>query len=208
MSNLGSDEGDSKERTDRFPHTGPLRRAPAGAFLVIVRGPLGAGKSALSRRLAEELGGVVISIDQILMDRDLGRWGSVYITLDSFLTANRYAAEAVDRVLGNGRPAVVDGNFYWREAIDDLLRRIPCPSATLTLDVGLEECVARDALRVPSLGEEAARLVYAKVTSFDYGTRLDATPPLENVVQAALGLLRDAGLLHRPPGRERPRLPT
>ena len=208
MSNDGRTEGGRKEVTDRIPHAGPLRRAPAGAFLVIVRGPLGAGKSALSRRLAEELGGVVVSIDRILVEHDLERWGSVYITLDSFLAANRYAADAAREVLANGRPAIVDGNFYWREAIDDLLARVPAPSATLTLELPLEECIARDALRVPSPGEEGARLVYAKSTSFPYGIPLDAAPPLDDVVHGALALLRHAGLLPRRPDSGGARLPT
>jgi len=92
------------------------------------------------------------------------------------------------------RPVVVDGNFYWRTAVDDLIAQLPYPHLVLTLKVPFSVCVARDAGRANPLGEENVRMVFDKAMSFDYGLQLDATGCLDDTTHRALLEIEKAGL--------------
>ena len=174
---------------------------PPAGFYLIVRGPLGAGKSTIARRLARRLRGRYVSIDRILEERDLERWEDGYISEASFLRANEFAARAADRFLRHGTPAIVDGNFYWPRAIDDLIDRLPYAHAVLTLRLPVGKCRVRDAGRARPLGDAAVRDVYRKVTSFDRGLRVDARGSIDEVVARALDAARLGGV--RLPGPAR-----
>jgi hypothetical protein len=154
------------------------RRPPGRAFLLIIRGPLGSGKTTVSRAVARALRARVVSIDEIL---ELYEWDGGSLRL--FLRANRVAALRARRELARGVPVVVDGNFYWKRAIDDLLGRLPFPSRVFTLRVPLRVCIARDRARALSYGKEATRLVFAKVNRFEYGIPVDGTRPLAEIVR-------------------------
>ena len=164
------------------------------AYYVIVRGPLGAGKTTISDELAGRIAASHIAIDEILEKYGLERWDADCISEGSFLEANVIAAAQAMPDLQRGVPVVIDGNFYWKSAVEDLLRRLPFPHLVLTLKVPLSVCVSRDAMRAPPHGAEAAEEVYAKATSFEYGIPLDATGSVGKVVGAALTELRRAGM--------------
>ena len=164
------------------------------AYYVIVRGPLGAGKTTVSDRIADQIAASHIAIDEILEKYGLERWDEDCISEGSFLDANGIAAKQAMADLQRGVPVVIDGNFYWKSAVKDLEKRLPFPHVVLTLKVSLAVCIARDAQRAPPHGAEAAAEVYAKATSFDYGIPLDATGSVDLVVGAALDELRRAGM--------------
>jgi len=170
------------------------------SFYVVVRGPLGAGKTAVSRGIASAVRGTHVLIDTILDDYRLEEWDEVYISERSFLRANEIAVRQSADLLRGGTPVVFDGNFYYRSVVEDLLFRLDFPHLVVTLKAPLATCVARDAQRLPSLGAEAAREVYAISTSFDYGTLIDATRPLDEVVLSVLAELRRVGLIGERPG--------
>lgn len=149
------------------------------SFYVIIRGPLGVGKTSVSKALAKGIGAEYLSIDQILDDHGLWRKGR----LAEFLRANRVAVGRAERFLVKGRPVVFDGNFYWKSQIEDLERRLDYPHHVFTLKAPLCVCIARDRRRKPSHGSVAAREVYAKSTKFGYGVGVDATRPPEVVVR-------------------------
>jgi predicted kinase len=150
------------------------------SYYVLVRGPLGSGKSTISKRLAQELGAEYISIDRILDDR--GLWDSG--RLSEFLRANEFAVEQARGFLDKGTPVIFDGNFYWKSQISDLTRRLRFPHHIFTLEVPLEVCVERDSHRDPPHGREATEQVFAKTTRFIAGTGIDGTRPVEQVVSA------------------------
>ncbi|HYK93110.1 MAG TPA: AAA family ATPase, partial [Thermoplasmata archaeon] len=102
-------------------------------FCLIVRGPLGVGKTTVSEALAKLLHARVVSIDQILERHNLEEWEDGYISVGSFLRANDFALEEAGPHLRQDIPVIVDGNFYHRAAIDDLLARVHVPHAVVTL---------------------------------------------------------------------------
>ena len=173
-------------------------------FYAIVRGPLGVGKTSVARRLAAELDGEYVSIDAILDRYDLEEWEDGYISVGSFVRANEYAAEVARSAIQRGRPAVVDGNFYHRAAIEDLERRLPFLHAVFTLVAPVEECVRRDRQRSPSYGPKAVRDVFEKVADVDYGTYVDATRPIESVVRELVERSRNLGVSPRNQRSRRP----
>lgn len=161
-------------------------------FYVIVRGPLGSGKTALSRRVAGAIGGKYIAIDRILEEHDLEQWEDDYISEPSFLAANGIAVREAEASLRQGTPVVIDGNFYWKSVVEDLVARLPHPHVVFTLKVPLSVCVARDAGRPVPLGAENTKMVFDKTTTFDYGVALDATGSLAETTRLLLEGLRRA----------------
>lgn len=166
-------------------------------FFAVVRGPLGAGKTTVSERVAAAVGGHRVGIDEILERHDLEEWRDGYISESSFLRANDYAAARAVELLGQGTPAVVDGNFYWKSVVEDLLGKLPYPHAVFTLKVPLSVCIARDARRDPPHGADGARAVFAKVTSFEFGFPIDAAGTIEAAVGSILDVLEREGLAKR-----------
>ncbi|HZY93202.1 MAG TPA: AAA family ATPase [Thermoplasmata archaeon] len=153
------------------------------SYYVVVRGPLGVGKTTVSRALAKSLQGEVVSIDQIA-DK---QWDGGSVRL--YVRANGVAARRARRGLARGKPVVIDGCFYWKTQIKDLERRLPFDHVVITLQAPLSICVARDSQRKVPFGPEAARAVYRKVTRFEYGIPVDATQPVGSVVRKISSLL-------------------
>ncbi len=161
------------------------------AFYLIIRGPLGIGKSTVSQRLARKVRGEPISIDRILEDE--GLWDSG--RLSEFLQANAFAADRASKLLVRGTPVIFDGNFYWKAQIRDLLRRLDYRHYVFTLKAPESVCARRDHRRAHPYGRTAVREVFAKSTRFDYGIGVDATGSIPSVVREILSHL----LLDRAP---------
>jgi predicted kinase len=159
------------------------------AFFVVIRGPLGVGKTSVAGRLAETIGAEHILIDQILDERGLEEWDEDCISLKSFLRANEFAAVMAQGCLAKGTPVIFDGNFYWETQIEDLIDRLDYRHYVFTLRAPLSVCIERDSHRDPSYGAEAAREVYAKSTGFQWGIGIDATRPIDSVVGEILSRL-------------------
>jgi len=162
------------------------------SYLVIVRGPLGIGKTTVATALTTALRGHLISIDLILDRHGLEEWEDGYISVRSFVRANDIGIAEANPMLARGTPVVFDGNFYHREQIDDLLRRLPFPHEVFTLQAPISECIERDRNRPVSLGEEAVREVFAKVAEVEFGVVIDARRPVSIVVAEMVRRLQAA----------------
>lgn len=145
---------------------------------IIIRGPLGVGKSSISNKLGEILDAEYISIDRIVDDPGLieKEKENGYRSQNNFFEANRIAVERVKEALESGKKVIFDGNFYWKSAIEDLEKRLKDYEGKIfTLYSPIEVCIERDNERGKTHGEDAARAVYKKSTSFEYGIKIDTT---------------------------------
>ncbi|MGA7860989.1 MAG: ATP-binding protein [Thermoplasmata archaeon] len=160
------------------------------SYYVLIRGPLGSGKSTVSERLAKILRAEYVSIDRILDESNLEEWEGGYISERSFLRANELASRTAKDFLTRGTPVIFDGNFYWKPQIADLIDRLNFPHHIFTLKAPLEVCVERDGHRHPPHGRTATERVYAKSTEFEAGLGIDAAQSVDRVVSAIVARLR------------------
>lgn len=160
-------------------------RQPLG---IVIRGPLGAGKTTISKSLGDAIGAAVIHMDDVPVVEAEWDGGSKAL----FLKANLGAVEMALPHLRRGRSVIFDQNFYWKGVILDLEKRLPVPLKVFTLKLPLAECILRDRDRKLSSGEQAAREVFTKVDRFEYGIPIDATQPLPAVVRAIRAHLSNA----------------
>ena len=141
---------------------------------MIIRGPLGCGKSTVAAFVAKMIGAEHLSIDQILDEGGLKcDWEEGYISQKSFKEANTLAAVRANVALDKKKPVVFDGNFYWRSQMEDLLNKIKVQPYVFTLKASLATCIKRDSARTPPHGVDAATAVYQKTMSFEYGIGID-----------------------------------
>ena len=143
--------------------------------MIIVRGPLGVGKSTISKRLSGEIGAKYFSVDEILDDKGLAvvDEGLGCISEASFIKVNDLIVEEVKEWLSKDVPVVVDGNFYHRGQLDDLVERVGGESLVFTLMAPLEVCIERDSGRDKPHGKWAAVAVHNLVSAVDVGEKID-----------------------------------
>lgn len=160
------------------------------SFYIIIRGPLGCGKSTIAKRLSEILKAEYFAVDRVLDDHNLTEDKEAgYISQKSFIKANEIIAPEARRILDSKRNVVVDGNFYWRSQIEDLIKRLHVLHHVFTLKAPLEVCISRDEERGKTHGADAARAVYQKSTEFDYGVVIDVNRPLDDCIREILSYL-------------------
>lgn len=159
---------------------------------IIIRGPLGSGKTTLSQVLAKSLNSEHIAIDDILDEHGLTNdKEDGYVSQKSFLKANEIAIQKAAAFLESGTSVIFDGNFYWRSQIEDLVKRLDCPHTIFTLKAPLELCIERDSKRKNPHGPDAAGAVFEKVSEFTYGIEIDATRPIAVVVDEMLKTIQN-----------------
>ena len=159
------------------------------SFYVIIRGPLGCGKSTISKELAKKLKAKYFSVDDLVeqvkgKDREEG-----YISQRRFKKANDLIVPVARELLKKGKIVIIDGNFYWKSQIVDLIEKLDFPYSVFTLKAHLEVCIERDSKRKTPHGKDAAFVVHKKVSEFDYGINIDATKPLEKSIKEILSNL-------------------
>lgn len=160
------------------------------AYYVIIRGPLGCGKTTISEKLSKLLKATHFPVDRVLDEHGLTTdHEEGYISQRSFIKANEIIASQARPILNHGQHVVFDGNFYWKSQVDDLITRLQFPHYVFTLKAPLALCIARDKARPKTHGEDAARAVYAKSTEFDYGTIIDIDRPLDDCITDMLSHL-------------------
>lgn len=160
--------------------------------VIIIRGPLGSGKTTIAIELAHMLGAEHIAIDDVLSENGLDHVApnDPHIPLANFLRANVLVVSIAQAALQRGKSVIVDGNFYLREALDDLLAHLPPPQFVFTLRVPVATCIARDAERGATHSPDAARAVHALTTRFDAGTIVENVGDVQlaiATIQARLG---------------------
>lgn len=159
-------------------------------YFIIIRGPLGCGKSTIAERLSKTINAEYVAVDRILDEHDLTKDKEAgYVSQKSFLKANEIVIPKAKKFLDKGIPVVFDGNFYWKSQIGDLINKLEYPHYVFTLKAPLEVCVERDSKRKKTHGEDAVKAVYKKSTEFDYGTVINITKSLDEAIEEILSYL-------------------
>jgi len=142
-------------------------RKRAGYYLIL-RGPLGSGKSTVAEALARAIHGEVVHLDG-LADKN---WDGG--SAGMFRRGNVALERRARPLLAKGIPVIFDGCFYWKTQIRDLETRLPFPHESFTLKVPLSVCIDRDRRRSLSpSGPIQAGIVYRKVSRFEWGVPID-----------------------------------
>ncbi|VVB61303.1 Shikimate kinase [uncultured archaeon] len=160
------------------------------SYLVILRGPAGVGKTTVGEKLAEVLNGECIHIDKILDDNGLGYIsGEKWVPEINFLKVNEILEPHINEQLNKGMVVVVEGNFYHKSQIEDILRKVRHKYYSFTLKAGLETCINRDKNR-SGIGKERVKAVFKLVSTFDYGIVIDTEDKMpEHVVKEIISHL-------------------
>jgi|SRR3989344_931073 len=159
-------------------------------YYIIIRGPLGCGKTTIAKRLAKILKGKHIMVDKLIdkhklyHDKEQG-----YISQKSFFKVNKMVESESIKLLDKEKIVIFDGNFYWKSQIDDLIHRLDYSHYIFTLKAPLKVCIERDNKRFKPHGKNAATVVYNKTTSFDYGTNINAVFPLDKIINKIISHL-------------------
>ncbi len=145
------------------------------SYYIIIRGPLGIGKSTVSRNLANILNGAYVSVDDVLEENGLDQVdeNEGKIPVKNFIKGNEIVLSKIKQYLDDGKVVIIDGNFYHREQIEHFENNLPFKQYVFTLKAPLEVCIARDVGRKNSYGQDATTAVYNLVSAFDYGTAID-----------------------------------
>ena len=119
----------------------------------------------MSSELCKKLHAKNISIDKVLDEHNLTKdKEGGYISQKSFKKANEIIAPKIKEILKSRKPVVIDGNFYWKSQVNDLIERLNHPHHVFTLCAPVEVCIDRDAKRSKTHGEDAAMVVHKKTT--------------------------------------------
>jgi len=158
---------------------------------IIIRGPLGVGKSTIAKMLASRFGGEYISVDQVLerhgLDKGVEGEG---IPLSNFLKVNELIIQKAKLAISDEKIPVVDGNFYYKEQIDQLVSSLGDGVKVITLKASIQTCIERDAARPKPYGEDAVRAVHMFLSAFDYGTIIKTDDQaVDETMQSILGEL-------------------
>lgn len=143
--------------------------------MIIIRGPLGIGKSTIAKGLAKVLESEYLSMDEIIdsngLNNNKAKDGG--ISEKSFLKADEILLPLAQNKLSKGKVVIIDGNFYRKSQIEDLKSKINTKSYIFTLKAPLETCIERDSKRKRVYGKDAAQAVYNLVSKFDYGFNIN-----------------------------------
>jgi len=161
------------------------------SYFIIIRGPLGSGKTTISEKLAKNLNAELIAIDEVLKNLGLDKIDDKEgcIPAKNFIKANESVLPEVKKHLQSGKIVIFDACFYHQEIIEHLVQNIPFPYHVFTLKAPLELCIQRDSERDKTHGEGAATAVHSLVSRFDYGTNIDVTGNLEDTLKDILSYL-------------------
>ena len=146
------------------------------SYYIIIRGPLGVGKSKISLELAEKLKAEYISMDKLLeklnldkVDKDEG-----CVSAKNFIKADEFILPRITEDLSNGKVVIIDGCFYQKEQLTHLINNLPgFKHYVFSLKASLQTCIDRDKGRKWVRGEGSATAIHNLVSRFDSGEIID-----------------------------------
>ena len=151
------------------------------SYFIIIRGPLGIGKSTIAQKLTNFLDAEYMPIDLVLEKQGLDKVDpkAECIPAENFIKANEIVLSKVKEKLKRGKIVIFDACFYHKEPIEHFIQNLSYPHYVFTLKAPLEVCIERDSKRDKTHGELAARAVHKLVSRFDYGVIIDTNRKTE-----------------------------
>tara|TARA_Y100000310_G_C20611134_1_gene778070 strand:- start:140 stop:634 length:495 start_codon:yes stop_codon:yes gene_type:complete len=160
------------------------------SYFIIIRGPLGSGKSTIAKSLAKELKAEYIEIDKVLEDNNLDKIDEKEgcISSKNFVKANKIILPEIKKIIKD-KIVIFDACFYHKEPIEHLIKNIAYPNYVFTLKAPISVCIERDKKRNKNHGEGAARAVHNLVSRFDYGIIIDTKKDKKDTIKEILSNL-------------------
>jgi len=145
------------------------------SYFIIIRGPLGIGKTTIAKKIAEILKGEYISIDNVLEKNNLDKVDEKEggIPAKNFIKGNEIVIPKIEEKLNEGKIVIIEGCFYHKEQIEHFIQNLDTSPFVFTLKAPLEVCIDRDSKREKIYGMEAAIAVFNMVSKFDYGILIE-----------------------------------
>ncbi len=140
--------------------------------LILIRGPLGVGKTTVSHILSQNLGLEYLSLDKIIDDNCLAPTDSDGIPLETYLKANEIILDLAEK---SKNTLIIDGCFYYQKKIDELVKKFDDNVEIFTLTSHVDKCIERDSKRPKVYGEESARFVHMMTTKIKAGHEINNT---------------------------------
>ena len=116
-------------------------------YFIMIRGPLGIGKSTIAKRLTRALRGTYLSMDKIVDKNRVTKKPAKDGMMDTrnFLKANEVMLPIVRELLSKGKFAITDGCFYRKEQIVDIINKLGEDKVLVfDLKAPLKVCIERD----------------------------------------------------------------
>lgn len=140
------------------------------SYFIILRGPAAIGKTTISSKLAQLLGGHHISLDTLLAKHNLDYIPDTPCVPEHLmLAANKLIIPMAQEKLAKGHVVILDGNFYHKSQIEDLINELQFPHFVFTLQADLKTCIFRNNMRSNPLNEQEVKNVFELASTFDYG---------------------------------------
>lgn len=145
------------------------------SYAIIIRGPLGVGKSTISEILAKKLKAKHFEMDKIFDEYNLAknRKEGFDVTPKSSRKVNELLVPKIKQVMKSKNPVIIEGNFYLKSQLNDLIKKLNSKNYIFTLKAPVEVCIDRDSKRKNTCGKDAARVVHNKTSEFDEGIIID-----------------------------------
>jgi adenylate kinase family enzyme len=138
--------------------------------IIIIRGPLGVGKTTIAKSLAKKINAQYLSLDKIMKNNDLE--GKDGIPVENYLQANNIILKTIK---DSKSLFIIDGCFYYQEQIDNLKKKFPDNIVFFSLISSVKKCIERDSQRDKSYGQESAEYVHMITTKIKEGYEIDNT---------------------------------